>query len=177
MNILITGITGFLGKVVLLDILHRYSNKVNKIYLLIEERKNKSTQEIFKQIYLNHFLKCKFENSLEKISIIKGNLEEKYIGVDENILKSLNINIIINNEISIKLDDDINNAYIKNYITVKNILECCNLFFNNLEKFIHISTFYVNSLHNKKNEIQCHYNNLLDSVKQGKNLFHLKFSQ
>ena len=50
MNILITGTTGFLGKVFLLDILDKEYDKLNKIYLLIRRKKNENSQQRFEKI-------------------------------------------------------------------------------------------------------------------------------
>ena len=166
MNILITGVTGFLGKVVLLDILDKYHLNINIIYLLIRGKKNKNSKKRFFEIYNNKFLNKNLAPYLNKICILDGDLNKVNLGIDPEKIKTLNINIIINNAASVKFNDKMETAYKNNYETTANILNFSEKCLN-LKKFIHTSTFYVKFPIGVKNNFKIEYNEIINDIKNG----------
>ena len=78
MNILITGSTGFLGKVVLMDLLRR--KNISKIYLLIRSKKGECAKTRYENLISNKFIKDYFINT-NKINIIEGDILLKNLGI------------------------------------------------------------------------------------------------
>ena len=144
MIILLTGVTGFLGKIVALDLLNRYSTNINKIYFLIRSKKNVSAYDRFQQVINNKYLKIFFNRFKNKLDFLDGSLDHVNFGIDKNLLVSLKINIVINCAASVNFNENIKIAYKNNCISLKNILKTTENF-EYLKKFIHISTFYVNA--------------------------------
>ena len=165
MNILITGVTGFLGKVFLLDIINNYGIKYEKIYVLIRGKKNLSSKQRFRKMCNNIHLKKKFEPFLNKIYILDGSLEKENLDLDVSVLKSLDIDIVVNNAASVKFNDEMQTAYTNNFITSMNLLDTSKRYFTKLKKFIHLSTFYVNLPKNNEHNIDVDYEQLLKDVK------------
>lgn len=144
-NIVITGTTGFLGKVVLLDILNNID--INKIFLLIRDNENINANERFNNIINNKFLFDYFKKYLNKITILSSDItvDSLKLSVENiNLLKESNINLFINVAANINFNDPIKIAYNNNVKSVIKIINFCNKFLFKLEKLIHVSTFYVN---------------------------------
>jgi nucleoside-diphosphate-sugar epimerase len=124
MSCLITGSTGFLGTN-LLYLLN--DNNYNKnIYLLIRDKRGKTSKERFEDLK-NNFLNLKLfliENNILEISKLK-----------------LNVDIVINCAASVVFDLELKNAVEQNVDSVIEILKYVKN--NNIKKVIHISTAYV----------------------------------
>ena len=117
-NIVITGTTGFLGKVVLLDILNNID--INKIFLLIRDNENMNANERFNNIINNKFLFDYFKKYLNKITILSSDitLDNLKLSLENiNLLKESNINLFINVAANINFNDPIKIAYNNNTAT------------------------------------------------------------
>jgi alcohol-forming fatty acyl-CoA reductase len=146
MNIILTGFTGFLGKVTLLHLFDKYNNDIDKVYLLIRNKKNVTPYNRFLKIVNNSYLKDQFLKYKEKIIIIEGNLLKKNLGIKPEVINIIGrkIDYFINCAASVKFDSIPKEAFYNNCSTISNILDTCKQYFGNLHKIIHTSTFYVN---------------------------------
>lgn len=146
MNIILTGFTGFLGKVTLLHLFDKHNHDIDKVYLLIRNKKNVTPYNRFLKIVNNSYLKNKFLKYKEKIIIIEGNLLKKNLGIKTEVINIIGrkIDYFINCAASIKFDSTPKEAFYNNCSTIINILDTCKQYFGNLHKIIHTSTFYVN---------------------------------
>ena len=108
-SILITGSTGFVGKVLVAKLLTSCDSLV-KIYLLIRPKKGKNASERLDELFdskLFDFAKNKIPNFREKICLVDGDLALPNLGLSEQDKKMLidNVNIVFNSAASIKFND------------------------------------------------------------------------
>ncbi|XP_022180348.1 fatty acyl-CoA reductase wat-like [Myzus persicae] len=146
-TIFLTGGTGFMGNLIL-DKLIRTCSGVKKIYLLIREKKGKTTEERFKELFNDpvfELMKKEKPNFLEKITAVIGDcalpnmgIEEKYI----NIIKD-EVNIVIHSAATVRFDEHLRIAVNINIIALQDILKISQKI-KNLKAFVHISTAYSN---------------------------------
>ena len=97
-NLLLTGCTGFLGKVILCKVLTSLPT-VGKIYLLVRQKRGVSPEERLKKIFASYaFIQFKrqfadddrFQEFLsEKIVLINGDLTLEHLGISESDRKKV----------------------------------------------------------------------------------------
>eukprot|EP00474_Spongospora_subterranea_P005553 CRZ06011.1 hypothetical protein [Spongospora subterranea] len=153
-SLLITGCTGFIGKV-LLEKLFRCVPKINSMYLLIRPIKGCSAEqrvrnEIISSPVFNRLRHeigdAQFENLAKtKIVVLSGDLGQQKLGLSESWIKIISekINIIIHCAASVDFNLRLDLAVEQNVygtMRVLDIAESC----KNLEIFVHISTAYTN---------------------------------
>ncbi|EGR33136.1 hypothetical protein IMG5_060860 [Ichthyophthirius multifiliis] len=153
-TIFITGVTGFLGKVIFEKIM-RALPQVKQVIVLIRNQKNITVQERFKKEIIDSEIfsllrkqkGSQFYNHInEKTQVVQGDLFQDNIGLSQNDYNYIinKVNIIINCASSIdfnaKLIDAIN-INIQGTLRIFELAKKC----NNLCNFVHISTCYVNS--------------------------------
>lgn len=177
MNIILTGFTGFLGKVTLLHLFDKYNNDIDKIYLLIRNKKNVTPYNRFLKIVNNSHLKDHFIKYKEKIIIIEGNLLKKNLGIKQEVINIIGPknDYFINCAASVKFDSPPKEAFYNNCSTIINILNTCKKYFCNLKKIIHTSTFYVNfpgeiTKLNSLIDLKIPYTEIISMIKSGKKL-------
>lgn len=142
-TLLITGTTGFLGKVFLHNILLK-SPDIKKIYILIRG-KNQQHVEVR---YANEILTTiPYQNpslNLNKVYPLKGDLNEENLGLENSELITklkIELDYVINIAASINFFEPISDALNSNYFSVKNILQFAQ---HTLKaKLLHVSTCYV----------------------------------
>lgn len=146
-SILITGSTGFVGKVLVAKLLTSCESLV-KIYLLIRPKKGKNAAERLDELFdskLFDLTKTKIENFREKICLVDGDLALPNLGLSDQDRQMLidNVNIVFNSAASIKFNDPLNLAVNMNIESTKKLI---NLAYKmkHLEVFVHVSTAYVN---------------------------------
>ncbi|VFQ69858.1 unnamed protein product, partial [Cuscuta campestris] len=152
-SFLITGGTGFLGKVLIEKILRTVPD-VHKIFILIKADNKEVAMERLKNEIVNaelfKFLKQTYGNSyqafmLNKLVPVVGNVCESGLGMDEHAAESIamEVDIIINSAANTTFDErydvalDINTNGTNRL--VKFATQC-----QKLKLFLHVSTAYVN---------------------------------
>ena len=150
-HILITGATGFIGKVILYKLLDAIPD-IGKIYLLIREKKgeliaSRYQKEIVQSPCFDKFRnKPNFDMLFTKLiipihgDIIKENLD--LLSADEELLLE-NVQIVINSAASVDFKsplDEAININVKGPLHVYDLVRRMKL----LESFVHISTAFVN---------------------------------
>lgn len=147
-SVLITGSTGFVGKV-LVEKLLRQCKGIKNIYILLRAKKGEGIEkrfENFKNLIIFNKLKKIDPNALNKLRAIEGDLMERNSGISESDEEHLrkNINFIIHCAASVKFDEQLKVALQMNFISTRNMLnlgERC----ENLKAFVHCSTAYSNT--------------------------------
>ncbi|MBZ2167335.1 fatty acyl-CoA reductase [Marinobacter sp. F4216] len=152
-HVLITGTTGFLGKVVL-EKLIRAVPEIGGIHLLIRGNKRHpdargrfleeiATSSVFER--LRHDDNEAFENFIEeRVHCITGEVTEPMFGLSDEAFEALagNLNAIINSAASVNFREELDKALSINTLCLYNIAE---LAFRNSElAVIQVSTCYVN---------------------------------
>ena len=151
-TILITGATGFVGKVVLEKLVRKIPD-FKKIYVMIRAKKNMSLEqrfdkqilssEIFDPLFAkNPALKSKLK---QKVVPIAGDLIIDKLGLSEGDRRMITseADVIINCAASVSFDDPLLDAIEINFFGCQRMLQLA-LECSRLRCFTHVSTAYVN---------------------------------
>lgn len=146
-SILITGATGFLGKV-LLEKLLRTSPDLRVIYILVRPKAGQTLQQ-----RVNEMLSCKLfdkvretcPNVHEKIRAIYADLKHQDLGISKEDMQELlsNTNLIFHCAATVRFNDTLRNAVQLNVIATQQLLSIASQM-PSLEAFVHISTAFSN---------------------------------
>lgn len=174
-SVLITGATGFLGKVLVEKLLRDCPN-VKKIYILLRAKKGDSLEkrfENFKNLIVFKDLKKNDPSVMNKIFAINGDFMEVNSGISASDFELLtkNINYIMHCAASVKFDEPLKIAVQMNTISTRNMLhlaEKC----EHLKAFVHVSTAFSNTnqdvIHEKIYEPIYDYKKLISLVEANK---------
>ncbi|KAM0735557.1 putative fatty acyl-CoA reductase [Formica fusca] len=146
-SILITGSTGFLGKM-LIEKLLRSCPDISKIYLLIRSKKDECPKSRLDDIFekpLYNRLKEEMPNFRKKVVPIIGDLNVENLGLSENDKNMLirKVSIIFHLAATVRFDEEIKTSAIINVIATNVILDMAKHMLN-LKSLIHVSTLYAN---------------------------------
>ncbi|XP_029455855.1 LOW QUALITY PROTEIN: fatty acyl-CoA reductase 2 [Rhinatrema bivittatum] len=146
-TILITGATGFMGKV-LLEKLLRSSPGLKAIYILVRPKAGQSMQE-----RVADMVKCKlfdrvredYPDFQEKLVPISAELTQPNLAISAEDTQKLlaDVNIVFHCAATIRFDEPLKHALQLNVIATQQLLVLARQM-QNLEAFIHISTAYAN---------------------------------
>jgi thioester reductase-like protein len=150
-HILLVGVTGFIGKVWLVDLLENVSN-ISKITLLVRRNRTTSAQRRFEKIIEESpafdTLQARHGRQLgaflrEKVEVVEGDVSQRGLGLDEatqaRLTKSLDL--IVNSAGLTDFNPDLREALASNVDSAKHLLEflrkCSHA------ALMHLSTCYV----------------------------------
>src|ERR1700737_2512875 len=172
-HILLVGVTGFIGKVWLVDLLENVSN-IGKITLLIRRNRTTSAQRRFEKIIeespafdtlqarhgrqLGAFLK-------EKVEVVEGDVSQRGLGLDEatqtRLAKSLDV--IVNSAGLTAFNPDLREALASNVDSAVHLLDFLRKC--NHAGLMHLSTCYVVGMRDGRvgEELQHNYNPARDA--------------
>lgn len=147
-NILITGATGFLGKVLLWK-LYESCPDIGKIYVLLRSKNNLSAEK-----RLIHMLKSKpfnfnpqrdYTQLLDKIIAIDSDITSDGLGLSQTDLTLLveRVNIVFHCAASVRFDAALKDNLRDNLYGTREIVHLCNQL-KHLNAFVHVSTAYSN---------------------------------
>lgn len=141
--VLITGVTGFLGKVFLHNLLCKIP-EIKKVYVIIRGSDHANVLSRFQNELTDSKIFINKNDIFKKVIPIKGDICELNLGItDSNILQQMliEVDVIINVAASINFFEPIDVALNSNYNSVKNIINFCKKSFK--AKLLHISTCFV----------------------------------
>ncbi|CAL1685291.1 unnamed protein product [Lasius platythorax] len=146
-SILITGSTGFLGKM-LVEKLLRSCPDISTMYLLIRPKKNKCSENRLDNIFENPLydrLKKEVPNFRKKIVPITANFNVEDLGLSENDKNTLirEVSVVFHLAATVRFDEDIKTSTALNVIATNVILDIAK-HMPNLKSFIHVSTAFAN---------------------------------
>lgn len=148
-DILVTGGTGYLGKV-LIEKLLRSCPDVGRIFVLIRKKRGKTPEERlqkFRDDFVFHLLKQENPAALEKISHCSGDVRELGLGLDEETFQRIRgCSIFIHCAATVRFDDTPTDAILMNTRGTREALLLAKRM-DNVEVFNHISTTYCNVTH------------------------------
>ncbi|MBN3306003.1 FACR2 reductase, partial [Amia calva] len=146
-NVLITGATGFMGKV-LVEKLLRSCPDVRAIYMLVRPKAGQSMQErVQDMMQCKLFDRVREENPEfhEKIIPISSELTQPGLAISPEDVEKLKacIHIVFHCAATIRFDEHLKHALLLNVIATQQLLGLARQM-EKLEAFIHISTAYAN---------------------------------
>ena len=152
-NILITGCTGFLGKVLLEKIIRTIPDVASISVLLRANEKHSSAQERFEEEVLsssvfNHLKDIDLDAfnlfCATKLNIIGGELTQDQFGLDDDSFKTLanNIDVIVNSAASVNFREALDKALKINTLCLHNVIKLSKL--GGDTPVVQVSTCYVN---------------------------------
>lgn len=154
-TILLTGATGFLGKIILEKIL-RSAPDVERIYVLVRPRKGSTADERMQAeiIQSEVFNRLKGEIGIpafhdlirSKLKALPGELTLAEIGLTPELLQELypTLNMVIHSAAIVDFNERLDRAVELNVLGSLRLLEIAKRC-KNMEGFVHVSTAYVNS--------------------------------
>lgn len=146
-TILLTGGTGFLGKVVTEKLL-RACPLVKKIYLLTRTRQGVKPQQRIEEM-LQSVMFDKVREAVvdfkSKVVPVMGDIAEENLGLSEEDWEMLqeNIEIVFHSAATVRFDEDLKDAMSLNLKGTQNIIKLCRGM-KHLEVMVHVSTAYAN---------------------------------
>ncbi|XP_075737404.1 putative fatty acyl-CoA reductase CG5065 [Rhipicephalus microplus] len=146
-SVLITGVTGFVGKVLLEKILRSCAD-VGSIYLIVRGKRGLRAEDRIADILkmqLFQRLRQERPQAFQKIVVLEGDLTLPDLGLkpkDRQLLLDT-VNVVIHSAATVKFDEPIKNAVKMNLNGTRRIIELCNEM-ENIKVFVHVSTCYCN---------------------------------
>lgn len=154
-TLLLTGATGFIGRLVLSKLM-RLGN-LKEILILSRPKKGKSNEERLQNILSGPLFKevenCDV-NFADKVRIIDGEMKVEGLALsddDREYIKE-NVQIIIHGAATVQFDELLRKAIAINVFGTKSLLDLA-LELKKLQSFVHISTGYSNSPRKKIEEV------------------------
>lgn len=137
---------GFMGKV-LIEKLLRSAPDLNRIYLLIRSKKNKSPEERLddlKKIPVFDRLHEEFPQNFDKIKAIDGDVTEIGLGISADNLKLMeNVSVIFHSAASVRFDDPLQSAILMNTRGTVEVMKFAE-HLKEIRVVLHVSTTYCN---------------------------------
>lgn len=145
-NVLITGVTGFLGKVLFWKLLDT-CDEIGTIYVLLRSKNNQSAEKRLIQLLKSKPFspKYKYTDLLQKTVAIESDIVKADLGLsqsDRTLLED-RVNIVLHCAASVKFDAPLKDNMRDNVDGTRSILTLCNNI-KNLNAFVHVSTAYSN---------------------------------
>nr|KAF6465083.1 fatty acyl-CoA reductase 1 [Rousettus aegyptiacus] len=145
-NVLLTGATGFLGKV-LLEKLLRSCPKVNLVYVLVRQKAGQTPQERVEEVISGKlFDRLRDENPdfREKIIAISSELTQPILALSEEDKEIIidSTNIIFHCAATVRFNENLRDAVQLNVIATRQLILLAQQM-KNLEVFTHVSTAYA----------------------------------
>ncbi|XP_012580990.1 PREDICTED: fatty acyl-CoA reductase 1 isoform X6 [Condylura cristata] len=145
-NVLLTGATGFLGKV-LLEKLLRSCPKVNSVYVLVRQKSGQTPQERVEEVLSSKlFDRLRDENPdfKQKIIAINSELTQPKLALSEEDKEVIidSTNIIFHCAATVRFNETLRDAVQLNVIATRQLILLAQQM-KNLEVFMHVSTAYA----------------------------------
>jgi fatty acyl-CoA reductase len=146
-NVMVTGATGFMGKV-LVEKLLRSCPHISNIYLLVRSKKGKNSESRLDEIFddpLFGKLKDQMPKFRHKVVIVNGDCSLPGLGLETSDRRLLveDISHVFHGAATVRFDENLRNALATNVVGTRSVLELAREM-KKLKAVIHISTVYCN---------------------------------
>lgn len=144
-SILITGGSGFIGKV-LIEKLLRTCPKVRRIFVLIRPKWNKQPSERLQELLeAPLFDAVRTPELISKVHVVEGDVTRPNLGMSEqNLLRIMNeVSVIYHSAATVKFDEPLKQSVAINIAGTKNMIDVCRKI-PQLAALVHVSTAYAN---------------------------------
>ena len=150
-NILLIGVTGFIGKVWLAQLLNEVP-EIGKIYLLIRRQRTTTAQRRFEKIFeespvfdpLQERLGERFAEFVsERVEVVEGDVSQPGLGIAPDVRAQLarNLDLVVNSSGLTDFNPDLREALASNVAPVLHLIEFLRA--SDHAALIHLSTCYV----------------------------------
>ncbi|VVC29135.1 Hypothetical protein CINCED_3A018521 [Cinara cedri] len=146
-TIFLTGATGFIGSLILEKLL-RTCTGIKRIYILIREKKGKTPEERFTELFegpVFELVKNKVPDYLKKITAVIGDCALPDLGIGEQYREifKYEVNIILHSAATVRFDEHLRKAVHINIGSLQSMIKLCKEM-KHLKSFVYISTAYSN---------------------------------
>eukprot|EP00775_Hariotina_reticulata_P012461 gene12461-12596_t len=157
-TVLLTGALGFLGSVVLEQLL-RLTN-VRKIYLLVRSKKGKTAAERVEALLCSPLFNMLHKQAavaggsvLAKVQAVDGDLLQSGLGLSQADAAMLQeqVDIVLHSAASIELEADIQDTLKTNYFGTAQLMQLASQM-SSLRAFVHVSTYFTSN-HQPRNSL------------------------
>ncbi|KAH6935247.1 hypothetical protein HPB50_004816 [Hyalomma asiaticum] len=146
-EVLITGGTGFVGKV-LLEKLLRSCSGLKRVYLLVRNKKGQRPQARLEEMFGSQVfdrLKKEQPGAFAKVTAVAGDLVQPGLGLGASDRATLvhNVSVVFHSGAVIKFNETFRKAYEVNVLGTKRVMELCRQM-PGIHALVHVSTAYCN---------------------------------
>lgn len=144
-SVLITGGSGFIGKV-LIEKLLRTCHGIKHIFVLIRPKWNKQPDERLQELLRAPLFDGVRDDRLaERVIVVEGDVTQTNLGLSEtNLLRIMNeVSVIYHSAATVKFDEPLKQSIGINISGTKNMIEVCRKI-PQLAALVHVSTAYAN---------------------------------
>ncbi|XP_013175881.1 PREDICTED: fatty acyl-CoA reductase 1-like [Papilio xuthus] len=146
-HVLITGATGFMGKVLVERLLSTCPD-IGCLYLLLRPKKEVAPEKRLQQLKQSQVFDVIRQTNpaqLDKLRVIPGDVSEPGLGLPQSALQILNeVSIVYHSAATLRFDEPLPMAVRQNVLSAIRMMELCDQL-PNIEAFMHVSTAYSNS--------------------------------
>ncbi|XP_059061285.1 fatty acyl-CoA reductase 1-like [Achroia grisella] len=146
-SVLITGATGFMGKV-LVERLLTTCPDIGRLYLLMRTKRdadpNQRLQQLKDSAVFNN-LRQRDPEQLNKLRTLPGDILQPKLGISkESIAELKEVSIVFHSAATVKFNEELRRAIEYNVLSVMRLLKICDEL-PNMQAFVHVSTAYSNA--------------------------------
>lgn len=151
-SVLLTGASGFVGKFIIEKLL-RACPELNKIYIIIRHKKNKSPQDRANDL-LNSVVFDGVRHVLRhKIKALEGDIIKPLFGLNQADLDEVvaNVSVVIHSAAVVGFEQPLKRAVESNLIGAHNVIQLARKL-DNLASLVYVSTAYANCIRRQLDE-------------------------
>lgn len=142
-DVLLTGASGFVGKVVLTELLcSAEHNNIERIWLLMRSRKGRSAWKRWEGMRCAPPLRGYRPKLLDRVHVVEGAIEKRYCGIDRKKIPEKGFSHVIHCAASVDFDLPLVEAYAINTRGTRQLYELTSAL-PSFERFVYVSTAYV----------------------------------
>ncbi|CAH2056163.1 unnamed protein product, partial [Iphiclides podalirius] len=146
-QVLITGATGFMGKVLVERLLSTCPD-IGHLHLLLRPKKGVPPEkrlQMLKQSQVFDVIRQNRPEQLDKLRMVAGDIAEPGLGLAPSVLHQLReVSVVFHSAATLKFDEPLPMAVRQNVLSAIRVMELCDQL-PHVEVFMHVSTAYSNS--------------------------------
>ncbi|XP_026739795.1 putative fatty acyl-CoA reductase CG5065 [Trichoplusia ni] len=146
-SVLITGATGFMGKVLVERILSTCPD-VGRLHLLMRDKRGHSPLKRLaqlKQSLVFDNVRARNPHQLDKLFVLAGDVSKPQLGLDADAISQLReVSVVFHSAATLKFDEPLPVAIEQNVRSVERLLDLCDKL-PKMQAFVHVSTAYSNA--------------------------------
>nr|ARD71191.1 fatty acyl reductase [Spodoptera exigua] len=146
-EVLITGATGFMGKVLVERLLWTCPD-IGRLHLLMRHKRDVAPDKrlaLLKQSQVFDVVRERCPQQLDKLCMVPGDVTKRRFGFDQSALNQLNqVSVVFHSAATLKFDEPLSVAAEQNVRPVLTLMDICDQL-PNMQVLVHVSTAYSNA--------------------------------